>query len=76
MELKDFIAETMKGISDGIAESENKGVKILKNNFNDVVFDVAVTVGNTTDAGAGGQITVMGINIGGNVKKQESSIAL
>jgi len=76
MELKEFIAQTMKGIKDGIIESEKQGVKILKNNYNDVVFDVAVTIGNTSESGLGGSITVMGINIGGDRKKEETSSAV
>ncbi len=76
MELKEFIAQTMKGITEGISESEKLGVKIIKNNFNDVVFDVAVTVGNASDSGVGGNITVMGLSLGGNSKSQESSSAV
>lgn len=76
MELKEFITQTMKGITDGISECEKQGVKILKNNYNDVVFDVAVTVGNASDSGAGGNITVMGVSIGGNLKSQESTTAV
>ena len=76
MELSEFIAQTMKGIKDGIQESENIGVKIVKNNFNDVVFDVAVTIGNTIEGGLGGSITVMGINLGGKMKTEETSSAV
>jgi anionic cell wall polymer biosynthesis LytR-Cps2A-Psr (LCP) family protein len=77
MELKEFIAQTMKGIKDGITECEKLGVKIKKEDaFNDVVFDVAVTVGDTKEKGAGGSITVMGINLGGKAKKQETSSAV
>jgi hypothetical protein len=73
MELKDFIALTMKGITDGIADCEKQGVTIMKDNFNDVVFDVAVTVANTSENGAGGSIKVAGIGIGGNMKQEETN---
>jgi hypothetical protein len=76
MELKEFIVQTMKGISEGIVECEKQGIIIKKDNFNDVVFDVAVTVCNTSDTDAGGKITVMGISIGSNFKNQESSLAV
>ena len=59
-----------------IEDSENIGVKIVKNNFNDVVFDVAVTIGNTTEDGLGGSITVMGIGLGGKTKTEETSSAV
>jgi hypothetical protein len=76
MELREFIAQTMKGIKDGITDSEKLGVKISKNNYNDVVFDVAVTIGNTSEDGLGGSITVMGISLGGKTKKEETSSAV
>jgi hypothetical protein len=76
MELKDFILQTMKGISDGISECEQQGIKIIKDNFNDVIFDVAVTVGSTSENGVGGNIRIVGIGIGGNVKNKETSMAV
>lgn len=76
MELRAFIVQTMKGITDGISDCEKQGIKINKDNFNDVIFDVAVTVGNMTENGLSGGINVVGINIGGNTKTEETAMAV
>ncbi len=76
MELREFIVQTMKGITDGIADCETQGVKIKKDNFNDVLFDVAVTVENGSNTGLGGSIKVLGISLNRSLEDKGSTTAV
>ena len=76
MELKEFIVQTMKGITEGMNDCEKEGISIKKDHYNDVVFDVAITVGNTAEGSAGGKLMIAGIGVGSEVRTQFESTAV
>lgn len=62
MELKEFITESLKQISDGLREgnshiNENGGGSVM-NEWMKVSFDIAVTTSEEDKSGGGGKITI------------------
>lgn len=67
MEIKEFVSETIKQITDGVREGNNY---IKDNNYGEGVdgsiyrkiqFDIAVTTSKGSDADLGGKLTVAGL---------------
>jgi len=75
MELKDFISETVKQITDGILEG-NKYVREksnssegIRNQFTKVIFDIAVTTNEEAIDKLGGKISVVQVfNVGASTE--------
>jgi hypothetical protein len=63
MELKEFISETIKQISDGLTEGNkyiketNKGEGV-EDKYKEVSFDIAVTTSDEDTVGVGGKVTI------------------
>ncbi|NDF12506.1 MAG: hypothetical protein EB060_06830 [Proteobacteria bacterium] len=91
LEIKNFISETIIGITEGIAEASKHisttapeykvnipGVSISYDmNLCNVDFDIAVTASDELSAGAGAKISVVGIKVGGDAESatKNSSIS-
>lgn len=73
MELKDFIKKTVKDISESITELRTEGIQIVVGGFDDINFDIAVTVTEATDVGGGGGLKVGFINVNAKADFQESN---
>lgn len=78
MELKDFIAETLKQINDGLKDSttytEKQGGKGTYSEPISVQFDVALTTSSKDEIGGGAKINVASIfNAGGTTSMKDSS---
>ena len=75
MELKDFISETVKQITDGILEG-NKYVREksnssegIRNQYTKVIFDIAVTTNEEATDKLGGKISVVQVfNVGASTE--------
>ncbi len=89
MDLKEFVAETLVEIQQGVQlaikrceELKTNGVinpvwgtskDVGGSHIKEVKFDIAVTVNDKTAGKIGSGIKVMGINIGGDVSESEES---
>jgi hypothetical protein len=81
MELKEFISETIKQITDGIRDGQKyidendfgEGVKDDKGK--EISFDVAISTDKTEVAGAGGKISIASVFSAGVEGKEESKNA-
>ncbi len=73
MELKEFIAETIKQIADGLVEGSNHiknsyvGSEGVESGYKTIKFDVAITTIEEDKVGAGGKIAIAQVfSIGAN----------
>ena len=87
MDLKEFIAETLVEIQQGVQlaiqktrESQTNGVinpvwgtskDVGASHIKEVKFDIAVTVSDKASGQVGGGIKVMGVSIGGDASESE-----
>jgi len=79
MELKEFIAETLKQINDGLQEGsthlKQAGGEGVKNLYFNVSFDLAITTNNEETSGVGGKISIASIfKAGGEIEKNISTL--
>lgn len=81
MQLKEFVLETLKQITDGVAEAGEyvveKGATISSRALNHVAFDVAVTTttGEKDKVGAGIFVAGFGIGTQGQVETGSQSVS-
>ena len=77
MELKDFIKETVKAISGSIQELEKEKIYVKKKHMNDISFDVAVTISESTKAEGGGGIKIAVVSVGaeGSMETEASTVS-
>jgi hypothetical protein len=79
MELKDFVATTIKQIADGLVEGHSyvrekvQGSEGVQSKYTPISFDVALTTNEETKDNIGGKISVVQIFSGG-VSTENSSV--
>jgi hypothetical protein len=65
MDLRTFVAETLKQIVEGIGQANRQGARTIPGSSNEVEFDVALTVTEGSDKKGGIGVLVGGFGIGG-----------
>jgi len=79
MELKEFIAETIKHVTDGVLEGnayvidKNKSDEGVRSGYVDIDFDIAITTNKEDKGDLGGKISVVEIFSAGGTKSKTSS---
>ncbi len=87
MELKDFVAETLVEIQQGVQEAIKRTTELKTNgvinpvwgssrdvnadHIREVTFDIAVTVSDKSGGKVGGGIKVVGLSLGSDVSQSE-----
>lgn len=81
MELKDFISNTIKQITDGILEGnqyvkeESGSEEGIRNGYTKIDFDIAVTSNEENKDDLGGKISVVQVfNVGASTSKSSSTL--
>ena len=81
MELKDFISETIKQITDGILEGnthvkeKSNSSEGIKNGYTTIDFDIAVTTNEGNKDDLGGKVSVVQIFSAGASTSKSTSIS-
>lgn len=80
MELKDFISETIKQITDGILEGssyvreKSNSSEGIKNQYTKIDFDIAITTNEEDKRDLGGKVSVVQVfNAGASASKSAST---
>lgn len=79
MELKSFVSETIKQITDGVLEGssyikgKSKSEEGIKNGYTEIDFDIAVTINEESREDIGGKISVVQVFNAGAGSHQSSS---
>jgi len=79
MELKDFISETIKQITDGILEGnsyvkqKSKSAEGIRHQYTKIDFDIAITTNEENNNDLGGKVSVVQVFSAGASKSKSAS---